>query len=336
MTVANPSPGATLFICRQLVSGDFGGETFEKEKRSRSTVSLKRLSRRSPMERERWLRMYRAAVRSDNETSCCRFTPAAILGVYFWAVVHDRAVVWACRPENWPPGLWFGALPSQATMSRRLKSATVRELAARVEAEFDDGPTVAIAAIDAKPLPIGGHSKDRDAAWGRGVRARAKGYKFYAVWTERGQRPLAWRVAAMNVSEQRMAEEMIPQLPRGGWLLGDSLYDINKLYDAAARVDRQLIAPRKRPNGGWGHCRHSPYRLRGCTLLKTCGGRGLHDRRDAIERHFGALTAAGGGLGPLPAWVRRRDRVELWIRAKLIANAVRIQQLRENNTPANE
>lgn len=288
------------------------------------------------MERERWERMYRAAVRADNETSRCLFSAAAILGVYFWAVVHDRPVAWACRRENWPASLWRGPLPSQATMSRRLKTAAVRELSVRVEATFDDGRAADAAAIDAKPLPIGGHGKDPDAAWGRGVRATAKGYKFFAVWTERGTRPLTWRVAAMNVSEQRMAEEMIPELPRGGWLLGDSIYDVNKLYDAAARVGRQLLAPRKRPHGGWGHCRHSPYRLRGCALLATCAGRRLHDRRDAIERHFGALTACGGGLGPLPAWVRRLPRVELWIRAKLIANADRIQQLRKNRTPANE
>ena len=41
------------------------------------------------------------------------------------------------------------------------------------------------------------------------------------------------------------------------------------------------------------------------------------------SRNFGNLTNFGGGLSPLPAWVRRLHRVERWVRAKLIVSALR-------------
>jgi len=67
------------------------------------------------MERERWLLMYRAALRLDKTSCRGLFSAAAILGVFFWAVLHDRPVCWACRADNWPLGLWRYALPSQST-----------------------------------------------------------------------------------------------------------------------------------------------------------------------------------------------------------------------------
>jgi hypothetical protein len=47
-------------------------------------------------------------------------------------------------------------------------------------------------------------------------------------------------------------------------------------------------------------------------------------QRRAIERYFGHATIFGGGLAPLPAWVRRHHRVKRWLWAKLLINAVRI------------
>jgi hypothetical protein len=286
------------------------------------------------MERERWLQMYRAARRLDKGTCRGVFSAAVVVGVFLWSALHDRPVRWACVAENWPPGLWRYALPSQATMSRRLRDPRVRELLARAYEACDADPAAEVLVIDAKPLPVGGHSKDRDAAWGHAVRSFAKGYKFYAVWSENGARPIAWRVAAMNVSEQAMAWEMIPELSGSGYLLGDSLYDINKLYEAAAGVGRQLLAQRKCPEAGLGRYRHSPHRLRGLHFLATAHGQELYERRDQIERQFGGLTNFGGGLSPLPAWVRRRNRVQLWVQAKLLINAYRIQELRTKQTPA--
>lgn len=288
------------------------------------------------MERERWLQVYRLLRESDQEYFRGVFSAAAILGVYFWAVICDRPTSWACRRENWPVATWVGPLPSQATLSRRLRDVGVLALLNAVELRLraaDASSADDVKIIDAKPLPLGGHSKDVDSRWGHGVRNWSRGYKLFAIWTERAALPSAWRVAAMNVSEQAAAEKMIPTLVGRGYLLGDKLYDINKLYDAAGAVGHQLLAPRKRPQAGFGSRKHSPARLRGLDFLATPQGQTLHARRDAIERHFGGLTACGGGLGPLPSWVRRLRRVRLWLHAKILLNALRIRQL--HPPPAN-
>ena len=41
------------------------------------------------------------------------------------------------------------------------------------------------------------------------------------------------------------------------------------------------------------------------------------------------LTSFGGGLSPLPSWVRHLVRVWLWVSAKLVINGLRIMGLRK-------
>lgn len=280
------------------------------------------------MERERWLALYRLAVRLDRHPTRGIYTTAVIVGVLIWSVIWDRPVAWACRAMNWPVDLRPRRLPSQSTMSRRLQTAAVQQLLQALgEHETlrgwvaEDQPLI----IDAKPLPIGGASKDPDSRWGRGAKGMIKGYKLYTIWGA-GPMPLCWRVASAQVSEQAMAERMIPELPhQAGYLLGDKLYDINKLYDLAAAQGYQLLAERKRPGTQLGHCRHSPSRLQGLAILETVAGRDLYRRRGAIERSYGELTCFGGGLGPLNAWVRRIRRVRRWVHVKLLINALRKQ-----------
>ena len=67
-------------------------------------------------------------------------------------------------------------------------------------------------------------------------------------------------------------------------------------------------------------------RLRCIARLATPFGRDVSRCRVGIETAFGNATAFAGGLGPLPAWVRRLGRVELWVWAKLAINAVRIRR----------
>ena len=64
-------------------------------------------------------------------------------------------------------------------------------------------------------------------------------------------------------------------------------------------------------------------RLRSRDLLETaCNpyGPSLLHRRLTIERWFAQLTARGGGLTCLPAWVRTHGRVKEWVRCKIISN----------------
>src|SRR5262249_55450342 len=153
-------------------------------------------------------------------------------------------------------------------------------------------------------------------------RAWIKGYKLFAVWGPAAV-PLAWAVAPADVSESSRAERLIPRLRGGGYLLGDALYDSNRLYELAMSRGHQLIAPPKRAGRGLGHHPQSPHRLRGLELRATRFGRALYAARGAIERRFGQLTSFGGGLSGLPSWVRRSGRVGMWVEAKLIIKGVR-------------
>jgi hypothetical protein len=279
------------------------------------------------MERERWFGLYQLAC--ELSRGWCfghRYSVACIVGVYLWAVVHDRPTSWACQNINWPADLRLGSLPSQPTMSRRLRTQAVQELLNVLENALkiatspppEAEPTLV---IDAKPLPIGNYSKDSDAKWGRGAGGQANGYKLYAVWGSAAV-PEAWTVCSMNVSEKTVAPELLRHTPRADWLLGDSQYDSNHLFDFAFEQGQQLLAPRRK-KGGFGHHYQSPHRSFSVSLLEGDGWTAFHSARTNIERKFGNCTSFGGGLAPLPTWVRRLHRVTLWVQAKLLVNAER-------------
>lgn len=283
------------------------------------------------MERELWDALCRIAERLYNRSTSSRYGDDVICGVLWWAVVHDRPVRWACDAGNWPSGLLRRPLPSQPTMSRRLRTAGIALLLDEVEQTLAAlvvvvGPRVL--AIDGKALPVGGPSKDGDAAWGPASRCFAKGYKLHVVW---GSEPLpvAWALAPLNVSERRIAAKLLTELPGEGYVLGDKFFDANDLYDAAAQSGYQLLAAQQQPGRALGHRRHSPYRLRGLELLKTTVGQRLYSQRCRVEHQFARLNNFIGGLGPLPFWVRRFHRVKLWVHCKLLINAVHQLILRQ-------
>jgi hypothetical protein len=283
------------------------------------------------MERELWGLLCRLLKELYRVVPRGRYGDDEILSVYLWSVVHDRPVCWSCDPLNWPDELRPRDLPSQSTMSKRLRARGVESLMLAVEEKlrYMDGHAQQwVRIIDGKALPIGGPSKDRDAAWGRGSGGIQHGYKFYAVWGE-GALPIAWALAPLNVSERRIAELLITNLPGEGYLLGDKHYDSNKLYDVAAAAGYQLVVPRQNPGVGLGHQYQSPHRLRAIELLKRPFGKALYRVRTRIEHCFAGLTTFAGGLEPLPFWVRRFYRVRAWLHAKLLINAVRILKRRK-------
>jgi len=276
------------------------------------------------MERERWEKVYRVMACLDKHDFRGVFQAAAVLAVYFGAVIHDRPVNWACKRENWDHVPF--RLPSQPTMSRRLRQPDVTALLQSVERhpEVAGQPAdTCVKIIDGKSLVVGGCSKDPEAKYGRAASGFAKGYKLFAIWG-RGSLPLTWRVDSLNISEESTAAKILPELRgSGGYVLGDSIYDVNRLYDIAADNGHQLVAPKKRPGTGLGHRRHSPARLRCLEILDSPFGRELYAGRTSIERNFGNIVNFGGGLAPLPSWVRRLTRVKLWVHAKLIIHALR-------------
>lgn len=280
------------------------------------------------MERELWHRLYHLVmdVGRSFRISDVTFQPHLIVLVFLWAALHDRPVCWACDQRNWATTtLRPATLPSQSTLSRRLRrvdTAMFMRLLVTKLCAIGDAPLLAV--IDGKPLPVGGASEDPEAHCGRGAARLAKGYKLYAVWDDRPV-PAVYRVHSMNMSEDKVAEEMLGDLAGGGgYLLGDGEYDANGVFDAAGAAGFQLLAPRADPEAGLGHRPQSPYRLRCIELMQSPFGREIYRLRGDIERDFAHLTSFGGGLSPLPSWVRHENRVWLWTTAKLLINASRI------------
>jgi hypothetical protein len=279
------------------------------------------------MERELWQALYLLAIGLDKRWGRWKYSTAEIVAVYFWAVLHDRPTSWAAQPAEWPADLLPQPLPPQSTLSRRLKQSDAVELMTAVEQQLVVLLGLGqhwIHVLDGKPLAVSPISHDRDAAWGRGARGMQKGYKLHVVWNG-GPLFTTWTLAPMNSSEKTVARRMLESMLGGGYLLADSQYDANYLYDDAEKAGFQLVAKKtpSRGRGGLGHRRNSPSRLRSIELLTTPFGAELYRERGTIERQFGALVSTGGVLGPLPAWVRRFHRVRHWVQAKLIVNALR-------------
>ena len=281
------------------------------------------------MERELWHPLYRLLkeVAKDFRQKYVQIQPWVLVAVMLWAALHDRPVSWACQRRHWSTTtLKPWRLPSPSTMSRRIDGVAVGLLGRALERRLrDSGRPALVAFVDGKPLPIGGNGKDPDARFGRGAGCLAKGYKLHTVWSNRAM-PEAWEITPLNAGEKAVAERLIGRLEYGGYLLADGNDDASYLYEAAFDHGYQLVSPcRKAKTPGCGKHYQSPHRLRGLAILQGGFGKALFKARTAIERSFGNATSFGGGLGPLPAWVRGLERVRTWVWAKLLINAVRIR-----------
>lgn len=274
-----------------------------------------------------------------------QFNDRAIVCSYLWAALHDRPTSWACTPAHWPPALLGGrALPSPATMSRRLRTLGVLQLLERALAVANHalaaaaGPTPLVKVIDSKPLTVGASSRDRDARRGRlaaGIIGR--GYRLHAIINHDGV-VHPWTLASLNVNDAAVATRLLPRLgqERGGYVVGDNAYDSNALHTLAAAAAHRLVAPPRACN------RNAPRdpryngasRLRALDLLdprlaQAAGlprdpktfGQALYAQRGRIERCFGTLSMSG--LDHLPTWVRGPRRVATWVAAKLLLHATR-------------
>ena len=285
------------------------------------------------MERELWPSLYRLlrAVAKDFSQKYVHHQPWVLVAVMLWAALHDRSVSWACQKRHWSTTtLRPGRIPSESTLSRRGDDVGVGLFWRAVEQRIRNGAEPALVAfVDGKPLPIGGNGTDPDARFGRGAGCIAKGYKLHAVWSTRPV-PEAWDVTPLNANEKAVAQALTSQLEYGGYLLADGNYDASYVYDAAVQRGYQLVAPyRKAEEPGSGNHYQSPHRLRSIAIMQSDFGKALYKARTAIERSFGNAVSFGGGLGPLPAWVRGLERVRTWVWAKLLINAVRILRLRQ-------
>src|SRR5215218_3867354 len=178
------------------------------------------------MERELYRQLYRLlssaaiTVSRSRRPRGARFSDVIIIACYLWAVLHDRPVCWAAEESNWHDDLLEFELPSQSTLSRRLRTQSARELLAAMHQPLalPHQQHTPVKVMDSKPLPVGGYSAAKDARWGHGVRSQCKGYKLHALYGN-GQLPIAWEVVPMNASEQRVAKRMLRHLQGGGYVL---------------------------------------------------------------------------------------------------------------------
>ncbi|MEM8679102.1 MAG: hypothetical protein AAGF97_07105 [Planctomycetota bacterium] len=49
------------------------------------------------------------------------FSSRRIVEIWMWSVIHDRPISWSCESINWPREYRQKRLPSNTTMSRRLR-----------------------------------------------------------------------------------------------------------------------------------------------------------------------------------------------------------------------
>lgn len=253
----------------------------------------------------------------------CHYSDRRIVLTYFWTVIHDRPICWACQQDQQLLEVTGWAdRPSCSTMSRRLARDSLRQALAALEQALEAcWHNKSLKFIDAKPLTVGGCSKDPDAGYGRAAGCYAKGYKFHAL-KDAGGALRAWQLEPMNVAEPPVASCLLSQVHGPGQLVGDADYDASYLYDQAADRQLQLICPPPKQGAGQGHHYQSPHRLAGLAIAASAAGQRLLELRIEIEQYFGQLGNWGGGLSPLPNWVRRIKRVRLWVQAKVILHLV--------------
>lgn len=253
------------------------------------------------------------------------YSDALIAAMFFWSVWHDRPLCWAAQRSSYNGLFRPRRLPSNSEFNRRVRSARFAQLLMRIFSAMTAGqPSEAVLVLDARPLPVGACSKDKAAKAGRVYRGFARGYRVHALADANGY-VIAFRLTSMNAAEPDVALELLQEAAPGDTVLTDGVNDSARLYEAA---EAQGISFRARPrkHAARGHRPQSPARLRGIAAwhARACE---YERRRGAIERVFGWQSSFGGGLAPLPAWVRTPARTYRWVAAKLtIYNARRRQK----------
>jgi len=283
------------------------------------------------MERQLWKQIVSVVedIYKRRGTAGCRYSSVLILKVWFWSVVHDRPLSWACCRCNWRIWERHLKLPSNSTMSRRMRSVEVIELLKLVEERIlrrDKNGTI-FWMIDGKPLPISGCSKDPHAGYGRSAGCKARGYKMHVITGANGC-VADWRLAPMNKDERVMGKRMITHAGISGYLIADGNYDSNKIHQECDKIGNvQLLSPRRGgPGRGLGHRKQTTGRLRSMEILEddmSDFGKQMLVERVEIERYFANLTNWSAGLSCLPSWVRTHPRVHRWVQAKMIINSIR-------------
>ena len=235
--------------------------------------------------------------------------------------MHDRPLSWACRRESYTTRFRPRRLPSVSRFSRRLRTRRFARLRALLHEELiAQGAGAALSFLDGKALPIGDWSVDRDARDGAVRTGRfRRGYKIHGRVNSAGFIE-EYSVRSLNEGEPKVARTLLRRLPVGGAVVADANYDSGLLYGAIERRGAWFFTPIKGEAKAPATFRKMPESRRQAIALwketPSLAQRAM-EARSTIERVFAHLCGFGGGLGPLPAWVRRLSRVRLWVEAKI-------------------
>lgn len=287
------------------------------------------------MDRQQWMilrGLVRRTVKVVGESPRTVFSDQLILAMYFWSVAHDRPLCWACDRANYHSVFRPRQLPSVSQFCRRVKTDRFqRQLQHLHDTLSDQRELGTLNFFDGKPLVVGEYSRDPEAKIGYGVGRLDKGYKLHALVTA-DRRIAAWSVLPLNVNEMTVARVLIDQavrVPAGAVFLADGNYDAHKLHkDIARRGGWLWVKPR-------GMAQH-PVTLRQMGKARRAllqlwqqtpqQAERVYNLRVHVEATFSNLTSYGGGLGPLPSFVRRLHRVRRWVGAKIILYHLRLKQ----------
>lgn len=256
------------------------------------------------------------------------FGDQLIVRMFFWSVAHDRPLCWACRRSSYNRIMRPRALPSISQFCKRLKAAHIEQIIARVSellAGLDE--PIALAFIDGKALPVSESSKDPDAKTGHGNGRFSRGYKVHALGDSHC-RIRCFRLTPLNEGEPTVAREhLVKHVPPGCLVMADGNYDGRKLYSAVGERGAMLFTPQKKNHRTEAAFKNTcPERRAAMEVWRDEPALAwkAYGRRGQIERIFSALSCFGGGLAPLPAWVRRRERVTRWVTAKIAIYNARV------------
>jgi hypothetical protein len=299
------------------------------------------------MDRDIWKQVTGAIRRAARATKPSvrdpEYSDYLIAAMYLWSVWHDRPLSWAGDRGHYGPLFRPRKLPSVSQFTRRVKTPSIEAILQRVHDELAEVHLCSeVSFLDGKALEVSPVSKDKQATRGKVPGGFGKGYKLHGLVTE-DQRIPNWSVMPLNVAEQSVAMELVcDQMLRAAGLspltLADSNYDSADLHKQAGAGGGLLLTPLKgqgRVKGG----KHHPVTLRQMGPARRAAVAAWKDHADLcrfvlelrqeIERVFSALTCCGGGLGPLPAWVRTLERVRRWVGAKIILYHARLRVRKE-------
>lgn len=290
------------------------------------------------MDRTIWSIITKAVVKVNRQiprlTRRPRYSDVLITRMYLWTVWHDRPLWWASQRSHYNGMFRPRNLPSRSQFCRRVRTPRIMAMIEAVNEELTRSDMPAeVGFFDGKPLPVSANTRDPEAKKGYADGSFRHGYKLHAFATGDG-RICRFCVESMNTGEPNTARQLTDRIPPGCMVLADANYDSAKLYQAVGQRQAQLLTPLKGRARSVQQLRYMPAARKWALQRwdqhpKAC--KKILFKRYQIERIFSALTCFGGGLSPLPSWVRRLERVRRWVAAKIIFYHARLI-LREAQT----